>query len=216
MNAGTAALADNPFPLRLPDLGVHGSSCAGPEQRDGYIAFADRPDPRKPSTAGWCSSVGARTSASRCWPTAACTTTRRRDACWSTCQRVRPHDFATPADCLAGMRAAHWLPGELRAALREVRAADAIDAHHELGRALAGRRFAARLPNPDPSLRPAAVAERVLDYARAAAGANSSVYIVEFPYWEESEWHRVGRTSSAARTGRSSRSSRWSPSATGS
>ncbi|QKW38290.1 hypothetical protein HUT06_33350 [Actinomadura sp. NAK00032] len=190
MSKGAAPLADNPFPARPPDLGPHGPSCPGPELRDGYIAFADRPDP--PETGGGVVLIAGRPHLGKSVLAHRCLHHYERAGRLPADLSARPAgDVAGPADCLAVMRAAAGLPGELRAALREARDADPVEAHRDLGRALDGRGFAARLPRPDPSLRPAAIAERVLGCARAAAEANGSVYVFEFPYWEEADWHRV-------------------------
>ncbi|GAA4232702.1 hypothetical protein GCM10022254_33300 [Actinomadura meridiana] len=191
MNVGAAPLEHNPFPARLPDLGVHDAYCAGPEGRDGYFAFADRPEPPDADEGGVIliggrPHLGKSVLAHRCLH-------RHADA-----GRL-PVDLAGrtsdglpgPAECLARMRGVHPLPDEVRAALREVRSADPVEAHDELGRALDGRRLTVRLPRPDPNLRPAAIADRVLAYARAAVAANTGVYLFEYPYWVEDQWTEV-------------------------
>ncbi|TDC67149.1 hypothetical protein E1200_15505 [Actinomadura sp. GC306] len=187
-------LATNPFPRRPADLGAHYEGCAGPERRDGYIPFPKRPEPPEVSDGGVVliggrPHLGKSVLAHRClhryessghlpvdlsgWP---------------------PTGLTGPADCLARMRESYPLPQEVRAAfydVRQVRSADLVLEHHELGRALAGRRLVVRLPRPDPSLRPPAVAEQVLAYVRAARALNSSIYLFEFPYWADDDWTEV-------------------------
>ncbi|TYK52526.1 hypothetical protein [Actinomadura decatromicini] len=183
-------LVDNPFPRRPPNLGLHAEDCAGPEERVGYIAFTGRPDP--PDVAGGVVLIGGRPHLGKSVLAHRCLH-RYQDAGLLLVDLAgrTPGGLPGPADCLALMRDAYPLPDELRAALRAVRAAEPVAAHDELGRALRGRRLVVRLPRPDPSLRPAAIAARALGYARAGRAANSSVYLFEYPYWVEDDWTEV-------------------------
>lgn len=191
MNTATAPLLDNPFPLRPPDLGAHHDACEGPENRDGYVAFADRPGPPDAEGGGVVliagrPHLGKSVLAHRCL--------HRYEAAGHLVVDLadRPSgELAGPADLLARMGGANPLPGELRSALREVRTGEPVEGHHDLGRALGGRRLAVRLPRPDPNLRPAAIVTQVLAYARAAVAANAGVYLFEYPYWVESDWTQV-------------------------
>ncbi|MFI0370809.1 hypothetical protein ACH35V_23310 [Actinomadura sp. 1N219] len=190
MNVGPAALVHNPFPSRPPDLGVHDAACTGPEGRDEYVAFAGRPEP--PDAGGGVVLIGGRPNLGKSVLAHRCL--HRYEAAGHLLVDLAggpSGGLAGPADCLARMRGTHPLPDELRAALREVRSAEPVEGHDELGRALGGRRLAVRLPRPDPNLRPAAIADQVRAYARAATAANSSVYLFEYPYWVESDWTLV-------------------------
>ncbi|WP_433227107.1 hypothetical protein [Actinomadura formosensis] len=191
MNAGAAPLADNPFPVRPPDLGTHDPACPGPERQDGYIPFTGRPNP--PDVAGGGvvliggrPHLGKSVLAHRCLHRYAAAGYVLVDLSGRAVD-----DIGGPVECLARMRDIRSLPDEVRAALREVRAAEPVEGHHEFGRALGGRRLVVRLPRPDPSLRPPTIAARVLEYARAAATANAGVYLFEFPFWLERDWGQV-------------------------
>ncbi|MFA1548402.1 hypothetical protein [Actinomadura chokoriensis] len=191
MNAQKQAIDVNPFPRRPADLGVHRDGCEGPERQDGYIAFAGRPDPPDVGDGGVVliagrPHLGKSVLAHRCLH-------RYADAGRLLVDLAgRPSDgLAGPADCLARMRDTYPLPDGLRTALHEVRTAEPVEAHHELGRALGGRRLVVRLPRPDPNLSPAAIADQAEGYARAAHAANSSVYLFEFPYWVDADWADV-------------------------
>ncbi|TDC82168.1 hypothetical protein [Actinomadura sp. 7K507] len=191
MNAEKAALAVNPFPRRPADLGVHGEGCAGPERQDGYIAFAERPEPPDAADGGVVL-IGGRPHLGKSVLSHRCLHHYTSSGHVAVDLSGRPWDGLTgPADCLARMRDTYPLPDEVRSALREVRTAEPVEGHHELGRALGDRRLVVRLPCPDPSLRPAAIAEQMLAYARASRAANSSVYLFEFPYWVDGDWTEV-------------------------
>lgn len=195
MNAVKPPLKTNPFPASPADLGVHQEGCEGPERRDGYVTFTGRPDP--PGIAdGGVVLTGGRPHLGKSVLTHRCLHRYEAAGCLPVDLSDRPADsLAGPADCLAEMRDAYPLPDGLRpalyTALHTARTADPVEGHHELGRALGGRRLVVRLPRPDPCLSPAAIAGRVLDYARAARAANFSVYLFEFPYWADDAWTEV-------------------------